>query len=260
MLKKIFLSFATVTLSLTSMGQEVVRITNGEWAPYLSESLPQHGLGSRIVKSAFKEVGIEIEYGFFPWKRAFQYGRDGYGVDGKPWHGSVLWIKNEEREKDFYFSDPVIIDEQTFFFLKDTSLGEWKELSDLKGKVFGGTAHTAYPALEEGVKKGWFTINRGAGYDDLFKRLLANRIDAILNVKRVGQYYIRANISPEQKRRISRSNNIIEERAYHLILSRKYKGSERLIKEFNRGLKKIKKSGTYNHILNEFDAGIENDL
>jgi polar amino acid transport system substrate-binding protein len=260
MIKKLFLSFVTFTLSFSLMGHEVLRITNGEWAPYLSERLPQHGLGSRIVSSAFKEVGIEIEYGFFPWKRAFQYGRDGHGVDGKPWHGSVLWIKNQEREKDFYFSDPVIVDEQTLFFLKEGAPVEWKELSDLKGKVFGGTAHTAYPALEEGVRKGWFTINRGAGYDDLFKRLLANRIDAILNVKRVGQYYIRANISPEQRRRIARSKNIIEERAYHLILSRKHKWSERLIKEFNRGLKKIKMNGKYDHILNEFDAGIENDL
>ncbi len=48
---------------------ETIRLTNGEWQPYLSKDAPHHGFASHIVTEAFALVGVEVEYGFFPWKR-----------------------------------------------------------------------------------------------------------------------------------------------------------------------------------------------
>ncbi len=47
---------------------KTIRLTNG-WQPYLSKDVPHHGFASHIVTEAFALVGVEVEYGFFPWKR-----------------------------------------------------------------------------------------------------------------------------------------------------------------------------------------------
>jgi len=234
--------------------QDVIRLTNGEWAPYLSEHLPHNGVASHIVSEAFAAVGVKVEYGFFPWKRSFLYAQQGAGASNEVWNGSLLWIYLPERTEDFLYSDPVIVDSQVLFFLKSAPL-DFSVLDDLKGKVLGGTAHTAYPRLQEGVDKGLFTINRGAGYDSLFKRLFANRIDAIPNVRRVGEFYIRTGLSPRQQGQMTSSPTEIEERTYYLILSKKVAGNKQLITRFNRGLKIIRENGFYARAFKDLDAG-----
>ncbi len=51
---------------------KTIRLTNGEWQPYLSKDTPHRGFASHIVIEAFALVGVEVEYGFFPWKRSFK--------------------------------------------------------------------------------------------------------------------------------------------------------------------------------------------
>ena len=55
---------------------ETIRITNGEWPPFTSERLPDKGPLSRIVAEAFALEGISVEYGYFPWRRAYDYTRE----------------------------------------------------------------------------------------------------------------------------------------------------------------------------------------
>jgi polar amino acid transport system substrate-binding protein len=235
-------------------GNEVVRLTNGEWAPYLSEHLPYNGVASHIVSQAFAAVDIDVEYDFFPWKRAFLYAKEGQGASGEIWNGSLLWIYLPDRTEHFIYSDPVVVDSQILFYLKDNGLN-WQSLDDLKGKVLGGTAHTAYPRLEQGVQRGLFTINRGAGYEDLFKRLFANRIDAIPNVKEVGEFYIRTSLTPTQQSQMASSPTVIEKRTYYLVLSKKIQENKVLMERFNRGLKIIKDNGFYEQAFNNLRNG-----
>ncbi len=69
----IFISFYVQALFAT----DVIRITNGEWAPYLSNKLPNKGFASHIVREAFAAVEIEVKYGFFPWKRSYKLAKEG---------------------------------------------------------------------------------------------------------------------------------------------------------------------------------------
>lgn len=58
-------------------GKDTIRITNGEWPPYLSKKLPHYGFASHLITEAFATVNVEVEYGFFPWKRAFRNAQEG---------------------------------------------------------------------------------------------------------------------------------------------------------------------------------------
>ena len=68
------ISFVLSALLLSSWGagalaqtQDTIRLTNGEWQPYLSQDVAHHGFASHVVTEAFAQVGVDVEFGFFPW-------------------------------------------------------------------------------------------------------------------------------------------------------------------------------------------------
>lgn len=239
---------ALVLISANVSGESRIKLTNGEWAPYLSKNLPHYGAASHIVEEAFSAVGVEVEYGFYPWKRAFKLAREG------TWNGTVVWVYTPERAQDFFYSDVVISDPEYLFHLKSKDL-KWEKIEDLRGLTIGGTLHTVYPLLEKAASAGILHIERAGNYDNLYRRLLKNRIDAIPQVSQVGKYYLRTTFSPEQRQRITYSKTVLQERKYHLILSKKLEINRKLVTLFNKGLSIIIKSGKYAEIIGNLDRG-----
>jgi len=227
---------------------EQVVLSNGEWAPYLSENLPHYGAASHIVEAAFSAAGVTTRYEFYPWKRSYKLAREG-GVNGTP-----VWVYTKERAKDFLYTDVVVVDYEYLFHLKEKPL-KWQTVDDLKGLIIGATLHTVYPPLEDAVERGVLQIERGGNYDNLYHRLLNYRIDAIPQVSQVGKYYLRTTLSPDQRSKITYSKTVLQERRYHLILSKKRKDNIRYLELFNRGLFLIRKNGVYDRIIEALDRG-----
>jgi polar amino acid transport system substrate-binding protein len=238
----LLLLFFLINIS-TAFSEEKINITNGEWPPYLSEKLTNYGTASQIVTEAFLAVGIRVNYGFFPWKRSYKYAKEGKG-EGKTWHGSVVWVHTEERAKSFDYSDVVIEDSEVLFYLKEKPL-KWDSINDLTGKKIGGTAHTTYPLFEKAENDGKLVLQRAGNYDTLFNRLLSGRIDAIPQVKRVGQYFLQKNFVAEDQEKITFSPTVIQNSKYHLIFSKQLPENQKFLTLFNEGLVKLKKSGKY---------------
>lgn len=248
-MKKIHITLLLIlALPALIQAQPVIRLTNGEWAPYLSEHLPHNGFASHIVKEAFNAVDIQVEYGFFPWKRSYKLARQGN------WHGTVVWVHTPERAKDFYYSDPVIVDHEYLFYLKSFNL-EWNQVNDLKGLKIGGTLHTAYPVFEAAEKKELLTIERAGTYENLYLRLLKKRIHAIPQVSAVGNFLIRTSLTPQDQSKITYSPTIIETRKYSLILSKAVKGNKVFLNRFNKGFLIIKNNGTFNRLHQKLTQG-----
>lgn len=244
---------ALLILSFMSMGfqaiaGEQVVLSNGEWAPYLSESLPHYGAASHIVEEAFSAAGVNTRYQFYPWKRSYKLAREGV-VNGTP-----VWVYTEERAKDFLYTDVVIVDYEYLFHLREKPL-KWTTVDDLKGLIIGATLHTVYPPLEDALARGILQIERGGNYDNLYNRLLNYRIDAIPQVSQVGRYYLRTTLSPDQRGRITYSKTVLQERRYHLILSKKHPDNAKYLKLFNQGLLLIRENGVYDRILKALDRG-----
>lgn len=105
------------------------------------------------------------------------------------------------------------------------------------------------------MKKGILQIERGGNYDNLYNRLLNFRIDAIPQVSQVGKYYLRTTLSPEQREKITYSTTVLQERRYHLILSKKREDNLRYLTLFNQGLAAIRENGTYDRIMEALDRG-----
>ncbi len=216
---------------------QVIRLTNGEWEPFLSEKLPKFGPSSQVVTEVFAGLGITVSYDFFPWPRAYENARIGR------WDGSAIWIKNNERAKFFYFSDPILVLPKYLYHLS-TKEYEWTTVHDLKGLVIGVTYSYTYgmeldKALETGlVKASWAT-------SDLIglKKLLSGRVDLVPLEPQVLQSLLNNNFSKAEKEKISFHEKPVTIAAYRLMLNKVNPDHFQLIEAFNRELNKLKKSG-----------------
>lgn len=227
---------------------EKIRLTNGEWPPYLSQKLPHHGAASHIVREAFANEGIEVEYGFFPWNRSYILAQRGV------WDGTVVWVKTPEREQNFLYSDVVITDTEYLFHLKSVPL-HFTDMASLTGKKVGATLHTAYPTLERAQEDGLLQIERYGNYNLLYRRLLNKRVDAIPHVKQVGKYFQRTSLSEAEQQQITHSPLVLQTRQYHLILNRVSPRNVELLKRFNKGLRQLRENGRYQAILAALEDG-----
>ena len=148
----------------------------------------------------------------------------------------------------------VIEDNEVLFHLRSKPL-QWQNVGDLQGKVIGGTAHTTYPLFEEAEKQGLLTIQRAGNYDTLFNRLLAGRIDAVPQVKNVGNYFLQNSLTPAERNRITFSPTVVDSRKYHVLFSHISDSDHHFLSQFNRGLQIIKSNGVYSSIIDDLEAG-----
>ena len=224
---------------------KTIRITNGEWAPYLGEKLSEYGIVSQVITEAFASSGIKVQYGFFPWPRAIGIAQEG------EWDAAAVWLKSPEREAEFYISNPVIESEWVFFHLKSYPF-TWKILDDLKGIKIGGTQSYAYgQEFLDANKSGKIKI-LWARSDEINYRLLLNGTIAIFpNDRIVGYEMISRLFTPKEAELIINDPKPLRVDPLYLLFSKKVPKNEETVSIFNAGLAKLKKSGRYNQIIQQ---------
>ena len=166
-----------LVLSATVAAEQVV-ITNGEWPPFLSKNYKEYGVVSHIVKDAFASQGVDVKYEFYPWARAYKL------VEVAKADASVIWTRNEERDQQVLFSDPVVDLKDVFFFRKP-EVASWNAVADFKGRKIG-TSKGYYYGDEFAAAQKANVINVSEAKDDVinFKKLIAGRIDVFSNYLR----------------------------------------------------------------------------
>ncbi len=228
-----------LTLGMSTQGhaQRTVRLTNGEWPPYMSASLPDNGLISRIVVEAFALQGMRVQFGFFPWPRSLMLAKVG------DWDGTVAWVVSPERSRDFIFSDPVIATETVFFHLKSWQFS-WNGMDDLKRYRIGVTQDYFYGAVfNAALAQGKISVESVGRDEQNLTKLLGGRIDIFPIDKRVAASMLRQHFRAPDIERITFDPRPVHTQPLHVMFGRAQAGSAQLADEFNKGLKKLKASG-----------------
>lgn len=246
--RNVLLGLVVLACSTPLVAQETVRIAVGEWPPYLSENALHYGVAAHIVEEAFQASGMNVEVDFLPWARVLVY------VESGQYDASILWVKTQERETSFLFSDVVLEGEAVFFYHKDNPL-IWQEFEDLNNKRFGGLRSASYP---------WFDAARAAGADvemelvsteqQNFSKLLSQRIDAYAMDKLVGLHILQQDFADRQND-ITYDPTPIETWPYRLIFTRSPRG-EALTEAFNQGLEAMKERQKVQIHLNNVANGV----
>jgi len=228
---------------------ETIRLTNGEWQPYLSKDTPHYGFASHIVTEAFELVGVEVEYGFFPWKRSYKIAKEG------TWDGTVVWVDSDERREHFLYSDAVVPQTNRFFHLKSFDF-DWNSYEDLTDVKIGATLEYAYSKEFDAAEAAGIIKTRRVPSDETnLKMLLKGRIDVFPGETMVTYAQIRDTFSQEDAGLFTHHPKAINEDPMYLLLSKQVEGNEAMLDLFNEGLKRLKESGLYDQIIADALAG-----
>lgn len=224
---------------------EEIRLTNGEWSPYLGQNLPHHGVASRIVTEAFALEGIRVHWQFYPWARALRQAERGKS------DGSAVWLRSPEREQKFFISSPVVESGYYLFHRKDQPL-DWREIDDLRTLRIGGAIDYDYGiAFQQAEREGRLKVERLRSEKQGLRMLLAGRLDAFPMDKVVAFDMLYSQFSRAEREQLSFHPLPLRSDSLHLLLSRQVPGNAERMARFNRGLKALQDSGKVSQYLLE---------
>jgi len=234
-----------VSLAAAQPGhKEKLGIWTQEWPPYVIKNDPVHGLTGEILMKALDAVGLEAHFFFEPWIRCETMVRSGFGFAAFPY--SVT----PERQQFALFSKPLITSSTVFFYMQD-KLGyfDYKGPDSLKPYRIGGTKGYFYESM---FKQAGLFVDYAVKLESAFKKLHLSQVDLVPENEIVGWRVIEQ-LFPNHANSFRASRTPLKSDFLCLMVSKKYPGSENLLKQINAGLYKIIKDGAYGAILEKYN-------
>lgn len=221
-----------------------ISLATGEWAPYTSEKMEGQGAFTEIVSAVFKEMGQPVKYLFYPWKRAEAETKSGNVFAAFP------YITTDERQKDYDFSDPVMISTGKFFYMPKHQKTEisFTKLEDLQAYNVGGVLGYWY---EDPFKQAGLKVDYVSSDEQNIQKLYLGRVDLAAGEELVGWALIKQ-LYPNEMGQFATLQKSINEDPLRLMISRKYPGASALTLKFNIALKAIADKGIIKQILEKY--------
>ncbi|OZG73819.1 hypothetical protein BTA51_08410 [Hahella sp. CCB-MM4] len=183
-MKFLALTISIFLISSATQGMDQLTFTTQDFGPFHMDSpAGVRGPVVDIVNKACDEQAINCRIQLFPWRRTLQLAQDG-AVNG-------LFVvgRNPERESWLYFSGPIVATEYGFFVpLSDQK--NYQRLEDFANFRVGvyGPSNTSRALSQIAQSLGSLTLEMAADDLDGFRKLNANRIQAVYSNKSVGIY------------------------------------------------------------------------
>lgn len=249
---KLFIIFSLLIISLCSFAkEEVLHIVSGEYPPWVSNKLKHEGFAHHIISEAFKRSGYKTVYRYYPWARTSKEGNSG------KYHATSLWFYSKEREKLFYYSEPISKEDVVFFHLKTTKIKGFDSLDDLKMHRIGATrGYTYTPEFWKAKDSGILNIIVNNSDRINFTMLFKKRIDLFLTATVAGYSVLLNEFPKENVQNITFIPTPLFSKKNHLLFPKKRPDAQQLLKIFNKGLKSIRSDGTYDKF---YDKLLEGD-
>ena len=213
-----------------------MKISAFQYSPYS----PGHHL--EIIQAAFAKSGIQTKFVFYPPARVYMHALHGDVA------GTTPWVYTKERNRDFYYSKVISSGNLVFFHLRKKKF-HWISYRDLKALHIGLVLKNHYGSeFHRALKRGFLNVQYVPRETLNFEKLLKGRID-LFPINQKAGYYIIRKYFPNQRNQFTHHSRALKTSPYHLLFTRRSPGSPRLLRLFNQGLDKLKKSSEYNRIL-----------
>lgn len=110
LLRTLFMTLILIVGTTSMLKAEEFTIATGEWPPFISKTLPDQGLYTKIMTMILEEAGFDVTYDFMPWKRAYLLTQNGR------YAATFIWYHTDEREVEvLYPKYPVVISYNVVF-------------------------------------------------------------------------------------------------------------------------------------------------
>ncbi len=228
-----------------SFSQKTVTLATDSLPPYHSPDIKDYGFFAEIVKEAFAIKDYELKIEFVPWNRAMEYGEKGI------YDGVIGALYNDERAISFLFSDSVY-PYKFILYTNKSSIKSRKEFDQMKNLKLGQVKGYHYP-IEKTLIKNYSIIYSNSIQNNL-NALINKRVDFIIESNPVIENLISTKF--KDKANLIHGIDVFSENDFFIMISKKAPNSSLILEDFNKGLKEIKKNGTYDKILKKY--GIKN--
>ncbi len=221
----------------------VVEFATGEWEPYTSEKLPEHGAASELVSAVCKAAEIKPAYEFYPWKRAERMTEDGKVFAAFP------YAVTEERKEKFDFSDTLFHVVTSFFYHiknpKTLMPVRYEKIGDMRKYKIGVVLGFYF---EKELADAGITYEATPKTGHSVRKLATGRIDFYLD-EQVSAYYAIKKLYPNEVDNFRSLPKAYGDKIpIALLVSRKYPKAGDILKKFNDGLAIMKENGEYDRI------------
>ncbi len=191
-LKRIIVCFAFLAICEVCevfAQQNKILIATLEYPPFIySDGDQVKGPIVDKVKNIFGRLGVDVTIQILPIARGLLMVKNGE-VDA---YFSLK--KTPEREQDLLFTHTPLIQQPFVFFVKNNSKILWNgNLDDVKNYTIGVVSKTSYGMIfDEYVKnKNIPHIDEAQSFELNVKKLIAGRVDLVINSYDVGQFLLR---------------------------------------------------------------------
>ncbi len=234
------------TLSAQAAQNRTIKIATLEWPPYSSEKLKEGGYSMAIIKRIFEEAGYKVEMKYMPWARVLSE------VEKGSLDVAACAYPSEERKQKYFMSNPFVKAPLGFFKLKDKTIN-YQKIEDLKPYKIGTVR--GYVNSEEFDKADYIKKEAVDKDEQNYTKLIAGRIDLAVGDRANGFAIINKLIQDEkdpkkkeQLKNIEFVNPPLVDYTLHVLGSRAVKDGETIVKDFNKALEKLEKSGEIKNI------------
>jgi polar amino acid transport system substrate-binding protein len=236
-------------LSAQATEQPELRISVGDWPPYLSSELKHNGVIAHLISDILADEGYRVTFQFLPWPRAYSAAAAGR------FDGTAVWMHKAEREADFYFSEPLLDEQFVFFHLKSLPF-DWQRFDDLTGMPLGGGLEYSYgPQFDAFLAKNTVKMERVSTDMQNFEKLLKERVVLYPQEMNVGYAALRSHFSASDQAKITHHPRPLLTNRSYLMLPRSLASSPALMARFNQRLADYRKSGRYDRYFADLNQG-----
>ena len=220
-------------------GAEAVRLTSGlDDPPFTDSARPDGGIVTRLVIETFRAAGTQPKLDRLPWRRGYSLAKSGEYQAGFP------FLKTPERERDFFFSDPVFTDFSYLWTRAGDPLSP-EDPARFKGRTIcvpQGYHSPLQDLLAAGIARGEVAVNHPETPEKCVQMLVAGRVDAMSSQEKQIALSIQA---LGMAGLIAKCPTPLARLDFHVVFPRAAAGSAGLLARFNAALRQMRESGRY---------------
>lgn len=223
-----------------------LRLLAIEYPPYAwQDKTGAKGVSVDVVKEAFGRMKQPVDIAFYPWARAVRMVETGMA------DGMFTIKKTPERERVMLFpKKPVLTQDYVFFVMKDSFFRFDGDMASLARARIGVVYSTSYgPRFDTAVKNLQIqNLDYADNYKQAFKKLLADRVDAVICSRLVGWEMLRQLNAMSM---VNVSGPLSDTALSYLVFSTR-KDYRSTAESFDQALDAMNRDGTVKRILQRY--------
>lgn len=241
-MKKLFCLLVLSGFVSVSVLAKPLSIVGSSWPPYVEKDHPAQGLAMEVVVKAFKQQGYQPRTNIETWSRALE------GVNIGVYDVIVAIWKTPDREKQLIFSQPYLENQIKFIKMKETDV-QYQTLDDLRGYLIGIVKNYAYDdAFMQSEKL--IKIPQNHIIQNLLK-LTQGEIDLTLGDEKAIRYAINQYMKSFESQ-LEFLEKPLSKKNLYIAVSRQNPNAQKIVRDFNQALEKIKRSGRFAKIVKQY--------